>query len=139
MPGGQMDDSRPVTPVGRILVVDDDRVFGVWATRVLEARGHEVQHVLDPVTGLQQIEAEHWDLVITDVEMPRMTGLEFLDRLRRLDPTLPVVVVTAHPTIDRAFRAMRQPGTEFIQKPITPDDFAAKITALLTQDRPASA
>jgi two-component system, NtrC family, response regulator HydG len=134
-----MDDSRPVTPVGRILVVDDDRVFGVWATRVLEARGHEVQHVLDPVTGLQQIEAEHWDLVITDVEMPRMTGLEFLDRLRRLDPTLPVVVVTAHPTIDRAFRAMRQPGTEFIQKPITPDDFAAKITALLTQDRPASA
>jgi len=134
-----MDDSRPATPLGRILLVDDDRVFGVWATRVLEARGLEVQHVLDPVTGLQQLEAEHWDLVITDVEMPRMTGLEFLERLRRLDPTIPVAVITAHPTVDRAVTAMRQPGTEFIQKPITPDDFATKITALLAQARPASA
>jgi two-component system response regulator HydG len=133
-----MHDSRPATPLGRILLVDDDRVFGVWATRVLEARGLVVVHVLDPVAGLAQVEAEHWDLVITDVEMPRMTGLEFLERLRRLEPTLPVAVITAHPTVDRAVRAMRQPGTEFIQKPITPEDFAAKITALLAQDRPAS-
>jgi two-component system, NtrC family, response regulator HydG len=134
-----MDDSRPATPHGRILLVDDNPDFGLWATKVLMARGHEVQHVLDPVTGLQQLEAEHWDLVITDVEMPRMTGLEFLDRVRRLDPTLPVAVITAHPTIDRAFRAMRQPGTEFIQKPITADDFATKITAMLIPDRPTSA
>jgi CheY-like chemotaxis protein/LmbE family N-acetylglucosaminyl deacetylase len=134
-----MDDSRPATPVGRILLVDDDRVFGVWATRVLEARGFEIQHVLDPVTGLRQVEAEPWDLVITDVEMPRMSGLEFLERLRRLEPTLPVAVVTAHSTVDRAVTAMRQPATDFIQKPITPDDFAAKITALLAQDRPTSA
>jgi CheY-like chemotaxis protein len=131
-----MGNSAP--PLGRILVVDDDRVFGVWATRVLEARGLVVHHVLDPVTALQQVESEHWDLVVTDVEMPRMTGLEFLERLRHLEPTLPVAVITAHATVDRAVRAMRQPGTEFIQKPITPDDFAAKITALLAQDRPAS-
>jgi two-component system, NtrC family, response regulator HydG len=134
-----MNDSRPATPRGRILLVDDDRVFGLWATRVLEARGFEVQHVLDPVTGLQQVETEHWDMVITDVEMPRMTGLEFLERMRRLEPTLPVAVITAHPTVDRAVKAMRQPGTEFIQKPITPEDFASKITALLAQDRPVSA
>jgi two-component system, NtrC family, response regulator HydG len=134
-----MDDSRPARPLGRILLVDDDRVFGVWATRVLEARGLEIEHVLDPVTGLQRVEAEHWDLVITDVEMPRMTGLEFLERLRRLEPTLPVAVITAHPSVDRAVRAMRQPGTEFIQKPITPEDFASKITGLLAQDRPAPA
>jgi len=134
-----MDDSKPAKPSGRILLVDDDRDFGLWATKVLGARGHEVQHVPDPVTGLQQVEAEHWDLVITDIEMPRMTGLEFLERLRRLEPTLPVVVITAHATIDRAFRAMRQPGTEFVQKPISAADFAAKITGLIAQDRPAAA
>src|ERR1039457_4194205 len=105
-----MDDSRPATPRARILLVDDDRVFGLWATKVLEVRGLEVKHVLDPVTGLQQVETERWDLVITDVEMPRMTGLEFLERLRRLEPTLPVAVVTAHPSVARAVTTLRQAG-----------------------------
>jgi CheY-like chemotaxis protein len=118
------------------LLIDDDRVFGLWATRVLEARGFTVQHVLDPVSGLRCVETEPWDLVITDVEMPRMSGLEFLERLRRLDPGLPVAVVTAHPTVDRAVTTMRQTATEFIQKPITPDDFAARVTALASQRVP---
>src|SRR5437763_1283402 len=97
-----MADSTPAAPRGRVLLIDDDRVFGLWATKVLQSRGFFVEHVLDPMTGLKQIEAEPWDMVITDVEMPRMSGIEFLDRMRRLEPTLPVVVVTAHPTVDRA-------------------------------------
>jgi LmbE family N-acetylglucosaminyl deacetylase/AmiR/NasT family two-component response regulator len=132
-----MDDSRPAAPRGRILLIDDDRVFGMWATKVLQARGFEIQHTLDPVAGLKQVEAEPWDLVITDVEMPRMTGLEFLERVRGLEPSLPVAVVTAHPSVERAVTTMRQAGTEFIQKPITPDDFVARITALITARGPA--
>jgi two-component system response regulator HydG len=139
LPGGRMGDSTPATPRGRVLLVDDDRVFGLWATKVLQARGFEVEHVLDPMSGLKQIEAQPWDVVITDVEMPRMSGLEFLERVRRLEPTIPVVVVTAHPTVDRAVTAMRQPGTDFIHKPVSPDDFAAKIATLVTQREPASA
>jgi CheY-like chemotaxis protein len=134
-----MEDSGPATPRGRILVIDDDRVFGLWATKALESRGFEVQHVLDPMTGLREIEAEHWDVVITDVEMPRMSGLEFLERMRRLVPGLPVVVVTAHPTVDRAVTAMRQPDTDFINKPITPEEFAGKVAALVVQGRPGPA
>ena len=64
-----MDDSRPEAPRGRILLIDDDRVFGVWATKVLQARGFEIKHLLDPLEGLRQVEAESWDLVITDVRM----------------------------------------------------------------------
>jgi two-component system, NtrC family, response regulator HydG len=126
-------ESRPVTPIGRVLLVDDDRVFGTWATKVLQARDFHIQHVLDPVTALRLIETEPWDLVITDVEMPRMNGLEFLDRARRLVPGLPVVVVTSHPTVDRALRALRQPATDFIQKPVTAPDFAARVAALIAQ------
>ena len=133
-----MADSAPA-PRGRVLLIDDDRVFGLWATKVLQPRGFFVLHVLDPVSGLKHIEAEPWDVVITDVEMPRMSGLEFLERLRRLEPTLPVVVVTAHPTVDRAVTAMRQPATDFIHKPVTPADFAAKVTALVEQRKPAEA
>jgi two-component system, NtrC family, response regulator HydG len=132
-----MDDSTAAAPRGRILLIDDDRVFGMWATKVLQARGFEIQHLLDPLEGLRQVEAEPWDLVITDVEMPRMTGLEFLERVRRLEPSLPVAVVTAHPSVARAVTTLRQAGTEFIQKPITPDDLVARVAALIAQ-RPSA-
>jgi len=134
-----MGDSRPAAGRGRVLLIDDDRVFGLWATKVLEARGFEIEHVLDPMTGLRQIESQPWDLVITDVEMPRMSGLEFLERVRRMVPGIPVVVVTAHPTVDRAMTALRQPATDFINKPITAEEFAAKVAALVAQRRAATA
>lgn len=137
--GGEMGESTPATPRRRVLLIDDDRVFGLWATKVLQARDFHIQHVLDPVAGLRLIEAEPWDLVITDVEMPRMSGLEFLERARRLVPGLPVVVVTAHPTVDRALTALRKPATDFIHKPITAPDFAARIAALVVQHGPALA
>src|ERR1700746_715219 len=97
-----MADSTPAAPRGRVLLIDDDRVFGLWATKVLESRGFVVQHVLEPMSGIKRIEPEPWYVGITDVEMPRMSGIEFFARVHRLEPTLPVVVVTAHPTVDRA-------------------------------------
>jgi CheY-like chemotaxis protein len=134
-----MADSTPAASRGRVLLIDDDRVFGLWATRVLESHGFVIQHVLDPMSGLKHIESEPWDIVITDIEMPRMSGIEFLDRVRRLEPTLPVVVVTAHPTVDRAVAAMRQPGTDFIHKPVTAQEFVAKVSGLAAQRKPAAA
>lgn len=131
-----MGDSEPAAPRGRILLIDDDRVFGLWATKVLEANNFYISHVLDPVTGMRQIEEEPFDLVITDVEMPRMSGLEFLERVRRVVPGLPVVVVTAHPTVDRAVTALRHVGTEFIHKPITGPEFVARVASLMTQYKP---
>jgi two-component system, NtrC family, response regulator HydG len=132
-----MGDSGPTA--GRVLIIDDDRVFGLWATKALQGRDFYIQHVLDPVTGLRQIEAEPWDLVITDVEMPRMSGLEFLERARRLVPGLPVVVVTAHPTVDRAVTALRHAGTDFIHKPVTAPEFVARVTSLVAQHRQVAA
>lgn len=134
-----MADSTPAAPRGRVLLIDDDRVFGLWATKVLESRGFVILHVLDPMTALKHIEAEPWDTVITDVEMPRMSGIEFLERVRRLEPELPVVVVTAHPTVDRAVAAMRQPATDFIHKPVTVEEFVAKVSSLVAQRRRAPA
>lgn len=134
-----MADSTPAASRGRVLLIDDDRVFGLWATKVLQSRGFFIEHVLDPMSGLKQIEAEPWDVVITDVEMPRMSGIEFLERVRRLEPTMPVAVVTAHPTVDRAVSAMRHAGTDFIHKPVSPEEFAAKVSSLVAQRKPAAA
>jgi two-component system response regulator HydG len=132
-----MADSTPAAPRGRVLLIDDDRVFGLWATKVLESRGFFIKHALDPMSGIKLIESEPWDVVITDVEMPRMSGIEFLERVRRLEPSLPVVVVTAHPTVDRAVAAMRQGDTDFVHKPVTAEEFAAKVSSLVAQRKPA--
>jgi CheY-like chemotaxis protein len=134
-----MADSRPAAPRGRVLLIDDDRVFGLWATKVLESRGFVIKHVLEPMSGIKHIESEPWDIVITDVEMPRMSGIEFLQRVRRLEPSLPVIVVTAHPTVDRAVAAMRQRDTDFVHKPVTAEEFVAKVSGLVAQRKPAQA
>jgi LmbE family N-acetylglucosaminyl deacetylase/AmiR/NasT family two-component response regulator len=117
---------------GRILLIDDDRVFGIWAAQVLQKRGgYELRHLLDPVAGLRCVETEPWDLVITDIEMPGMTGLELLEQVHRLEPGLPVAVVTAHATVDYAVTALRSAAVEFMHKPMPATDFLSKVGVLV--------
>ncbi len=130
-----MEASKP----GRILVIDDDPALGGYLTRVLTRGGFEVTHELDSVTALQRIETESWDLLITDIELPGMTGLELLERVRQLMPDLPVAVLTGHPTVDYAVSALRNSAAEFLQKPIAAADLMAKAAELIKAGRAARA
>ena len=113
---------------GRILVIDDDPVFGRWAILLLRAEGRfEARYVTDAAAGLQHLDDGPWDLVLTDLEMPGMDGLELLDRIGQLEPDLPVAIVTGHATVDRAVTAFRKSAVEFIQKPISAPDFMITI------------
>lgn len=124
----------------RILLIDDDRVFGMWARKVLEGGGEfELTHALDPEMGLRHIADEPWDLLITDIEMPGMTGLELLRQVHLLEPALPVAVITAHASLDRAVTALRESAADFLFKPVSPETFRAKVTALAAKGRAAHA
>jgi CheY-like chemotaxis protein len=82
---------------GRILVVEDDPVSAAYILHVLRNRGEfTVTHAADPQDALHQATVARWDLVLTDVEMPGMTGIELLGQLRDRAPQLPVAVLTAH-------------------------------------------
>jgi CheY-like chemotaxis protein len=124
---------------GRILLIDDDRALGGYLTRVLTRGGFAVTHELDSVGALQRIETEPWDLLITDIELPGMTGLELLDRVRQRVPDLPVAVLTGHATVDYAVSALRSSAAEFLQMPISADDLVAKATELVEAGRTARA
>jgi two-component system response regulator HydG len=130
-----MDASAP----GRILLIDDDPALGGYLTRVLTRAGFDVTYELDSVAALQRIEAEDWDLLITDIELPGMTGLELLERVRQQVPGLPVAVLTGHPTVDYAVSALRSSAAEFLQKPISAGDLVAKATELIKAARAARA
>jgi two-component system, NtrC family, response regulator HydG len=125
---------------GRILLIDDDAALGGYLSRVLRGRGgFDVTHELDSVAALQRIEAEQWDLLITDIELPGMTGLELLERVRQKEPDLPVAVLTGNPTVDYAVTALRSSAAEFLQKPIAAEDLIAKATELIEAGRLARA
>ncbi|HTX28803.1 MAG TPA: response regulator [Streptosporangiaceae bacterium] len=129
-----MRSAEPGTRRGRILLIDDDRVFGIWVGQVVQRRGgYDFRHTLDPHIGLQCVETESWDLVITDMEMPGMTGLELAERVHLCEPGLPVAVMTAHVALPGIIPAQRSAAAEFLHKPMPADDFLDKVAALIAR------
>jgi CheY-like chemotaxis protein len=119
---------------GRILLIEDDPEAALFAVTVLAKRGQfEVTHTADPAVALELAAGGCWDLVVTDVDMPGMTGLELLDALRRIAPALPVAVLTAHVHLRTAELVSR--ADEFLTKPVRIDQLLATAAALI--GRPA--
>jgi two-component system, NtrC family, response regulator HydG len=132
----RMPAAGPGASQGRILLIDDDRVFAIWMAQVIHKRGgYELKHVLDPFAGLRCVENEPWDLVITDVEMPGMSGLELIERVQLVDPRQPVAVMTAHAFVEGAAAAERSGTVEFLTKPVPAADLLGKIAVLVAKGR----
>jgi len=128
---------EPESPRGRILMVEDDPDHAFYVLEVLQRRGgFEVVHVTDPAEALRRAR-EPWDLLLTDVEMPGMTGLELLESLRQVAPDLPVAVLTAHASITNVVTALRSRADEFLQKPLPPDQLTGTVAALIEKGRAA--
>ena len=115
-----------------ILVVDDDT-----STRslVVDAMGqfgnYRVIEACDGVEGLEMLTKNTFDLVICDVMMPGMNGMELLDRIRKLDPTTHTILITAYPTIDLTVSAMKTGAVDFLAKPFNIDDLICKVDVYL--------
>ena len=125
-------------PQGRILVVDDDPVIGRFLTNLLgEQGGFDVVHTPDPAAALALATSDTWDLVLTDVEMPGMSGLELLQAIRQVSPDLPIVVLTAHASVNYAVTALRDRADEFLQKSTPPDQLLARVRALVAEGQAA--
>jgi DNA-binding NtrC family response regulator len=110
-------------PPAHILVVDDEiNIRGALVT-MLEKKGHQVRGVATAEEGLAQLEAASAELVITDLRMPGIGGMEFLRRLKGTWPDTEVVVMTAYGSIDTAVEAMRCGAYDYLTKPIDRERF----------------
>ena len=114
----------------KILLVEDDPDTGRYIVDVLTRRaGLEVRHANSPAEALSLTGRGHrFDLVISDIEMPGMSGIELLGRIRETAPGVPVMIITAHATVGNAVGAVRGKADEFLQKPLRPDDLIGAVS-----------
>jgi len=103
---------------GRLLVVDDDPSARRFLVDALTDAGHSVAAAENGVRGLEIFRADPSDVVLTDVMMPGLSGLEVLETIKRLRPATEVIVITAHASLDTAVRALRDGAYDLITKPL---------------------
>src|SRR3982751_806791 len=120
-------------PKSRILIIDDEAAIRESLKMTLEYEGYEVIGAATGQEGLVLVEREAPDLVLLDVKMPGMDGLEVLDRLRAMNETLPVVVVSGHGTISTAVEATKKGAFDFIEKPFASDRVLVSLRNALDQ------
>jgi DNA-binding NtrC family response regulator len=104
----------------KILVVDDEHIVNDSCHRILTRQGYVVQTTEKAREGLQEALSEDFDLVITDLKMPDLDGMELVRTLRGERPGLAIVIITGHGTIPSAVEATRLGVSDYLEKPFSP-------------------
>jgi two-component system, NtrC family, nitrogen regulation response regulator NtrX len=104
--------------MARILVIDDERSIRNTLKEILEYEKFEVDVAEDGFEGLEKIENSHFDVVLCDIKMPKMDGIEVLSKIQEKDPDATVVMISGHGSIDTAVEAIKKGAFDFISKPL---------------------
>jgi len=105
-----------------IYVIDDDEVMRLSCFQILSKEGFRIETFEDGILGLERIQQEKPHLIVVDMKMPRLGGMEVIARVHEMDPDIIIVVITGYATIDTAVDAMKAGAYDFLPKPFTPDE-----------------
>ena len=122
-------------PRPRAMCVDDEAITLRLITRLLEQLGFEATPFSSPIEAIAAFDASRPDLVISDIRMPGMDGLEFLAAVRARDDEVPVIIASGQSSIENALEALRRGATGMLFKPFTASEFEAEVTSTLTRAR----
>ncbi|MBI4642063.1 MAG: response regulator [Candidatus Tectomicrobia bacterium] len=121
--------------VDRILVVDDEKTIRLVFQSTLYRAGYEVVVAEDAREGLEALDRESFDVVVADIILPRMTGIDLLEQIRRKDPDLPVILITGEPNLETATEALRLGAYDYISKPINRQSLIHLVTRAVEKKR----
>jgi len=111
----------------RVLVIDDEAVIREGMRRILEGNAVQVESVASGRAAIEKIQVKDFDVVITDLKMPGMDGLEVLSAIKILQPGVPVIIITGYATVDTAVEAMKSGAFDYIAKPFAPEQIIEKV------------
>ena len=118
-----------------ILVVDDESVIREGLARILEGDDFTVDAAKNGHAAIELLQQKEYDLIITDLKMPGMSGFEVLNAVKILQPDTPVIMITGFATVETAVEAMKSGTVDYIVKPFTPDQIREKVHLALEQKK----
>jgi two-component system, NtrC family, response regulator AtoC len=113
-----------------ILVIDDSNEMCISLCEILEEQGYKCQYTTDSSSVEYLISKNNFDLVISDIRMPVMGGIDLLKKIKIKDPSIDIIMITGYPTIDNAVKAMKYGATNFYVKPLLLDELRNEIDQL---------
>ncbi len=127
-------DTDPDHP-GSILIIDDEHAIRESLQTLLELENYQVDGADTAEAGLARLANNPYDLVLLDIGLPDRSGLDVLEDIRERDPSLPIIMITAHGTVDNAIRAMQSGAANFIPKPWDNEKLLADVRAAVARRR----
>ena len=115
----------------RVLLVDDEPVFVDTMSKVLKARGYGIGAAAGGVEALEELRFNRYDVVVLDLRMPGMDGIETLERIRKHDPLLPVILLSGHADMSKAVEAMQHGAVDYMLKPAPVDKLCERIRSAI--------
>ena len=124
------------TTVQRVFVVDDEPKVLQTLGETLGNLGVEVTCFVDPARCLKQVKAQQCDLLVTDLKMPVMDGIELLKRVKKIAPWVPVVILTGYADVRTAVTGIKAGAEDFLEKPFVKKDLLQRIKSILNENTP---
>lgn len=118
-------------PTVRILVVDDERAICDYVQTLLESDGYQVKTLSDPTLVEDEVRTGGYHLIILDLMMPKLDGIEVLGRIRKIDTDIAVVIFTGFPNLESAVQSMKLDAVDYIKKPFNVDEFRDVIARVM--------
>ncbi len=119
----------------RILIVEDDRMFREIFSDLLKSKGYAVETASCGNDGLKMLSRQRFDLVVTDLLMPDINGMELLSRVKEHDPSIDVIMVTGNANLESAIFALKHGARDYLVKPVNSDEFLHSVSQCLEQRR----
>lgn len=123
--------STPPAPGTRILVVDDEPNVCSAFTRALNLRGYRVDAAESGPQALEMLQEMPYDLMVLDIRMPDMDGVEVMHRVRRICSDLPIIIITGHASLESAIAAVKSDADDYLLKPVSVHQLAQAIASAL--------
>ncbi len=120
---------NPTPP--NVLIVEDDIDLGRLVVDIATDHGYHATHVADALSGLRMIPSEKFELLITDIRMPGIDGIELIAKAKQHDPFLAIIAITAFGSVETGMRALRVGASDYLSKPFRSDELSSRMQRAL--------